>query len=130
MVLPFTHEDRMKDQHARSKTNLTAFGMTETGGERERARDQPQVLVNSMLATKVAKLPQRTWLKQVFAASSMASFEGHPRENRMRDRGFKCVCPAVSLVACWQLRHRQTTRQAAAAVIITVAVELRAARIN
>lgn len=129
MVLPFTHEDRMKDQHARSKTNLTAFGMTERGGERERARDQPQVLVNSMLATKVAKLPQRTWPKQVFAASSMASFEGH---SRMRDRGFKCVCPAVSLVACWQLRHRQTTRQAAAAVIITVAVavELRAARIN
>lgn len=39
MVLPFTHEDRMKDQHARSKTNLTAFGMTERGGEMKRDRE-------------------------------------------------------------------------------------------
>lgn len=41
VVLPFTHEDRMKDQHARSKTNLTAFGMTERGGERERESQRP-----------------------------------------------------------------------------------------
>lgn len=97
----------------------------------ERGRDQPQVLVSSILATKVAKLPQRSWPKQVFAASSMASFEGHPERTGWQRVQVRMPCGVLGgMLAAETQAVRQAGRQAAAAVIITVAVVLRAARIN
>lgn len=82
-----THEDRMEDQHARSK-------MRERGNYRseERERETNRRSWSACgTATKVAKLAAA---KQVFAASSTATFEGHDG-NRMAKGSRACaqLCP-------------------------------------
>jgi len=99
-LLPFTHEDRMKDQHARSKTNINAFGMTE--------RDEPQVLASLVLTCGNHKS------RQIAAANGKRNkllrpvqwphFEGQTQRKTQDE--VQVRYPQMSLVASRHPRHK------------------------